>query len=233
MSSSLSHSTQTPEEPFSRAQLEHPCRLQLTWAREDCSSPPTSPGDARGALGRDSPQKKPDLGRSRTKNNLPAAQEERRAKHIQIIHMSGGESSASIFRDNRGEHGVWCNSVWNSGTAALKSLQAFLGQQSSRRSIPPGSCPPSGDELPCLVPGSDREPQCSCAKEKRPPAQPLLPQEAAAAAARAAGSPKNLETWEGVLPPSITPAAITQKSSPSLSRGEQRLERVGEAGKKI
>lgn len=174
MSSSLSHSTETPEEPFSRGQLEHPCRLQLTWAREDCSSPPTSPGDARGALGRDSPQKKPDLGLSRTKNNLPAAQEERRAKHIQIIHMSGGESSASIFRDNRGEHGVWCNSVWNSGTAALKSLQAFLGQQSSRRSIPPGSCPPSGDELPCLVPGSDREPQCSCAKEKRPPAQPLL-----------------------------------------------------------
>lgn len=125
-------------------------------------------------LGRDSPQQKPDLGRSRTKNNLPAAQEERRAKRAQITHMSGGESSASIFWDNRGEHGVWCNSMHNSRAAAQNSLQAFLGQQSSRRSIPPGSRPPSGEELPCLVPGSRREPQCSCAEEKRLPAQSLL-----------------------------------------------------------
>lgn len=151
-------------------------------------------------LGRDSPQQKPDLGRSRTKNNLPAAQEERRAKRTQITHMSGGESSASIFRDNRGEHGfgaIQCR------TAALNSPQAFLGQQSSRRSIPPGSCPPSGEELPCLVPGSCREPQCSCAKERRPLLSPSCPPPRGSSSSQSSWEPRGLanSSWVGGCSP--------------------------------
>lgn len=159
------------------------------WAREDSSSPPTSPGDARGALGRDSPQQKPDLGRSRTKNNLPAAQEERRAKSTQIMHMSGGESSASIFRDNRG---VWCNSIQNRRTAALKSLEAFLGQQTV---ITPRV--PSSIWGRAALPGSwelQRAPVQLCQGETPCSVPPVLPQEAAA---RAAGSPEKLQTHGG------------------------------------
>lgn len=81
-------------------------------------SPPASPGDGSAVLGRDLPQQKPDLGRFRTKNNLPAAREERRAKRAQITHMSGVESSAPVFRDNGGKHGFQCDSMDNSRVVA-------------------------------------------------------------------------------------------------------------------
>ena len=197
-------------------------------------SPPASPGDADAVLGRDLPQQKPDLGHSRTKNNLPAAREERRAKRAQITHMSGGESSAPIFGDNGGgKHGFQCNSRDNSKAVAKNSLQAFLGSKAADGQYPQGPILHLGKSCRAWELHTTVVQLCRGAER---PARSLLPPQEAAAAARAAGSPENLQThagWEGVLSPPVAPAAITQKCTLSPSRGERCSEQAGEAGKKI
>lgn len=144
--------------------------------------------------------------------------------------MSEGESSASIFRDNGGKHGVWCNSMDNSRAAARNSFQAFLGSRAADGQQPQGPTLHLGKichawELQRAL--------VQLYQEAETPARSLLSspkrQQQQPEQLRAQGTCKLVLGGRMFSHPSEAPAAISQKCSPSLDREEQ----AGEAGKKI
>lgn len=103
-----------------------------------------------------------------------------RAKRTRITHVSGGESSAPIFRGKGGSTALGavqqriCSSPLNRTKNCAIQPAGFYGQQSSRRLIPPGPCSPSGEELPCLR-GADTPVQLCQAAETTAPSLPSSP----------------------------------------------------------
>lgn len=158
------------------------------------------------------------------KRGEPSVHRSRTCQEESHLHPSSGIMGGST---------VFGAIQWITAEQQRKTASRLFWAAKQQTANTPRPRPPSGEELPCL--GATESPGAAVPRSRDPcSVPPLLPQEAAAA--RAAGSPKNLQTcarWEGVLLPLVTPAAITQKRSPRLSRGEQRSEQAGEAVKKI